>query len=139
MTYSDTIRLDTNGFSDIVDITSKVDLIITASGIQSGLVTISTVSSTASVTTMEFEPALVTDFRAKLEQLIPSTEPSHHSETWADDNGFSHMRASLMGPAITLPVNGAKPVLGQWQQIVFIDHDNRPRSRDLFVQLVGEA
>ncbi|ACF11675.1 protein of unknown function UPF0047 [Chlorobaculum parvum NCIB 8327] len=138
MTYSDRIRLDTQGFSDIVDVTREVNRIIADSGLKSGIVTVSAVGSTASVTTIEFEPALVEDFREKLQQLFPSTERSRHSETWGDDNGFSHMRASFMGPAVTLPVSGGEPVLGTWQQIVFIDHDNRPRSREIFVQLVGE-
>jgi len=138
MTYSDRIRLDTQGFSDIVDVTREVNRIIADSDLKSGIVTVLAIGSTASVTTIEFEPALVEDFREKLQQLFPSTERSRHSETWGDDNGFSHMRASFMGPALTLPVSGGKAVLGTWQQIVFIDHDNRPRSREIFVQLVGE-
>jgi len=138
MTYSDRIELQTQGFSDIVDVTREVNRIIADSGLKSGIVTVSAIGSTASVTTIEFEPALVEDFREKLQQLFPSTERSRHSETWGDDNGFSHMRASFMGPAVTLPVSGGEVVLGTWQQIVFIDHDNRPRSREIFVQLVGE-
>jgi secondary thiamine-phosphate synthase enzyme len=138
MTFNDTIRLESKGFSEILDITREVNRIIAESGVGSGIVTISAIGSTASVTTIEFEPALVEDFREKLQQLFPSTERSRHSETWGDDNGFSHMRASFMGPAMTLPVDNGKPVLGTWQQIVFIDHDNRPRSREIFVQLVGE-
>jgi secondary thiamine-phosphate synthase enzyme len=138
MTFSETIRLDTRGFSDIIDITARVEAVLKASGIRDGIVTVSSIGSTASVTTIEYEPALVADFKAKLEQLIPSTEPSRHSETWGDDNGFSHMRSSLMGPGVTIPVSGGRLVLGTWQQIVFIDHDNRPRHREVFVQLVGE-
>lgn len=138
MTYSDTVQLRTKGFSDIIDITPQVSSILSTSGIQEGIVTISSVGSTASVTTIEYEPALVADFRAKLEQLIPSTEPSRHSETWGDDNGFSHMRASLMGPSVTIPVSKGRLVLGTWQQIVFIDHDNRPRQREVFVRLIGD-
>ena len=138
MTYSDRIFLETKGFSDIVDVTREVNRIISESGMNSGIVTVSAIGSTASVTTIEFEPALVEDFREKLEKLFSSKEKSRHSETWGDDNGFSHLRASFMGPAMTLPVSGGKAVLGTWQQIVFIDHDNRPRSRELFVQLVGE-
>ena len=138
MTYSDRIELQTQGFSDIVDVTREVSRIIAKSGIRNGIVTVSAIGSTASVTTIEFEPALVEDFREKLQQLFPSTERSRHSETWGDDNGFSHMRASFMGPAVTLPVSGGEVVLGTWQQIVFIDHDNRLRSREIFVQLIGE-
>lgn len=138
MTHSDTIRLSTEGFSDIIDLTNRVEKIVGESGIREGIVTVSATGSTASVTTMEFEPALVEDFREKLEQLISSSERSRHSETWGDDNGFSHMRASLMGPSVTLPVSRGRLVRGTWQQIVYIDHDNRSRERDVFVQLVGE-
>ena len=138
MTYSKTIHIITKGFSDITDLTSKVDAVIGESGIREGIINITAVGSTASITTMEFEPALVEDFREKLEQLISSRERSRHSETWGDDNGFSHMRASLMGPGITMPVSGGKLVRGTWQQIVYIDHDNRPREREVFVQIIGE-
>lgn len=139
MTYSDTLHLQTKGFSDIVDITDRIETVLIKSGIKEGIVTVSAIGSTASVTTIEYEPALVKDFMEKLEQLIPSTEPSRHSKTWGDDNGFSHMRASLMGPSVALPVSRGQLVLGTWQQIVFIDHDNRPRQREVFVQLVGES
>ena len=139
MTFSKTIRLATKGFSDITDMTATIEAIISESGIQEGIINISVIGSTASITTIEFEPALVEDFREKLEQLVSSTERSRHSETWGDDNGFSHMRASLMGPGITMPVSKGRLVRGTWQQVVFIDHDNRPRDREVFVQIIGEA
>lgn len=139
MTFSKTIRLATKGFSDITDMTATIEAIISESGIQEGIINISVIGSTASITTIEFEPALVEDFREKLEQLVSSKERSRHSETWGDDNGFSHMRASLMGPGVTMPVNKGRLVRGTWQQVVFIDHDNRPRDREVFVQIIGEA
>ncbi len=139
MTFSKRIRFFTKGFSDIIDLTNNVDTIIEESGIREGIINISAIGSTASITTIEFEPALVEDFREKLEKLISSTERSRHSETWGDDNGFSHMRASLMGPGVTMPVSGGKLIRGTWQQVVYIDHDNRPRDREVFVQIVGEA
>ena len=139
MTFSKTIRLATQGFSDITDMTATIEDIISESGIQEGIINISVIGSTASITTIEFEPALVEDFREKLEQLVSSTERSRHSETWGDDNGFSHMRASLMGPGVTMPVSKGRLVRGTWQQVVFIDHDNRPRDREVFVQIIGEA
>ncbi len=138
MTYSKTISFTTRGFSDIIDLTSRVEQVIAESGIREGVVNVSAVGSTASITTMEFEPALVEDFREKLEQLVSSKERSRHSETWGDDNGFAHMRASLMGPGVTMPVSKGTLVRGTWQQIVYIDHDNRPREREVFVQLIGE-
>ena len=139
MTFSKTIRLATTGFSDITDMTATIEAIISESGIQAGIINISVIGSTASITTIEFEPALVEDFREKLEQLVSSKERSRHSETWGDDNGFSHMRASLMGPGVTMPVSKGRLVRGTWQQVVFIDHDNRPRDREVFVQIIGEA
>lgn len=138
MTCSKTIHITTKGFSDIIDLTSMVDAAIGESGIREGIVNISAIGSTASITTMEFEPALVEDFREKLEQLISSKERSRHSETWGDDNGFSHMRASLMGPGVTMPISRGKLVRGTWQQVVYIDHDNRSRDREVFVQIIGE-
>jgi secondary thiamine-phosphate synthase enzyme len=139
MTWGETLQLRTGGFSDIIDVTPQIRAVLSRSGITDGIITVSAIGSTASVTTIEYEPALVEDLRAKLEQLVPSTEPSRHSQTWGDDNGFSHLRASLMGPSVTIPVSGGSPVLGTWQQIVFIDHDNRPRKRDIFVQCIGDG
>lgn len=138
MICSKTIHITTKGFSDIIDLTNNVENVIDESGIREGIANISAIGSTASITTMEFEPALVEDFKEKLEQLVSSRERSRHSETWGDDNGFSHMRASLMGPGITMPVSKAKLVRGTWQQVVYIDHDNRPRDREVFIQIMGE-
>lgn len=138
MICSKTIHITTKGFSDIIDLTNNVENVIDESGIREGIANISAISSTASITTMEFEPALVEDFKEKLEQLVSSRERSRHSETWGDDNGFSHMRASLMGPGITMPVSKGKLVRGTWQQVVYIDHDNRPRDREVFIQIMGE-
>ena len=138
MTCSKTIHITTKGFSSITDMTDTIEAIINESGILEGIINISVIGSTASITTMEFEPALVEDFREKLEQLISSKERSRHSETWGDDNGFSHMRASLMGPGVTMPISRGKLVRGTWQQVVYIDHDNRSRDREVFVQIIGE-
>ena len=139
MTYSKKIRISTKGFSDIINLTDSIDAAIAESGIAEGIINISAIGSTASLTTIEYEPALVADFREKLEQLVSSKQRSRHSETWSDDNGFSHMRASLMGPGVTMPVSSGKLVRGIWQQVVYIDHDNHPRDREVFVQIVGEA
>lgn len=138
MVYGKKITLPTKGFSDIRDITSDVKSIVLESGIKDGLVNISVIGSTASISTIEYEPALVEDIRDQLEEFIPSTKHTRHSQTWGDDNGFSHIRATLMGPGITMPVSDGGLVLGIWQQIVVIDHDNRPRSREIFIQVLGE-
>jgi len=138
MVYGKAISIAARGFSDIKDITGEVKGIVHGSGIKNGLVNICVIGSTASISTIEFEPALVEDVREKLEVLVSSQEHSRHSETWGDDNGFSHIRATLMGPSITLPVAEKDIVLGTWQQIVVIDHDNRARSRKIFIQVMGE-
>lgn len=136
--YGKQITLDTEGFSDIHDLTTAVRNVITKSEITAGLVNVFPIGSTASITTIEYEPALVQDMEELLEKIASRNMHSHHSETWGDDNGFSHLRASLMGPGITVPVHEGKPVLGTWQQIVVIDHDNHPRQRRVFVQVMGK-
>ncbi len=138
MVFGDYITVKTKGFSDIQDVTNMVQGIIVRSNIQEGLVNVFAVGSTASVTTIEFEPALVEDVREQLENFAPHTMHSRHSQTWGDDNGFSHIRATFMGPGLIIPVSRGSLVLGTWQQIVVIDHDNRPRSRKIFVQVMGE-
>lgn len=138
MVFGEKITLKTKGFSDILNITESVQNILSRSKIENGIVSVSTIGSTASITTIEYEPALVEDMKDLLEKFAPKTMRTRHSQTWGDDNGFSHLRASLMGPGITVPFSNGRLILGTWQQIVVIDHDNRPRSREVFVQVVGE-
>jgi secondary thiamine-phosphate synthase enzyme len=138
MVYGKELSCKTKGYSDIKDITDEVRGCVGDSGIAEGIVTVSSIGSTASISTIEFEPALVADMKDQLDTLVSSSTHSRHSQTWGDDNGFSHMRATLMGPSIILPVSKGAPVLGTWQQIVVIDHDNRPRTRRVFVQVMGE-
>jgi secondary thiamine-phosphate synthase enzyme len=138
MVFGQYFSLKTKGYSDIKDITKEVQNIVQSSGIKNGLVNIFVVGSTASVTTIEYEPALVEDVREQLEKFAPHTMHSRHSQTWGDDNGFSHIRATFMGPGLTIPVADSTVVLGTWQQIVVIDHDNRTRTRKMFVQVMGE-
>jgi secondary thiamine-phosphate synthase enzyme len=138
MVHGKSITIAMQGFSDIQDITEEVERIIGTSGISNGIVTVFATGSTASISTIEYEPALVQDVRDRLETIAPKTMRSRHSETWGDDNGFSHIRATLMGPGITVPFTKGKLELGTWQQIVVLDHDNRPRQRRVFVQVMGE-
>ena len=138
MVFGKEITLQTQGYSDIKDITDQVQEIVGESGISDGLVNISVIGSTASVSTVEYEPALVKDVQNELEKWVPSTLKSLHSQTWGDDNGFSHIRATFMGPGITVPVVGEKILLGTWQQIILIDFDTRPRNRRIICQLIGE-
>jgi secondary thiamine-phosphate synthase enzyme len=138
MVHGDYISLETGGYSDIHNITPQVEGIVSDSAIRGGLVNVFAVGSTASISTIEFEPALTADMQDQLEKFAPRTMHTRHSETWGDDNGFSHIRATFMGPSITVPLSNGKLTLGTWQQIVIIDHDNRPRSRKVFVQVMGE-
>jgi secondary thiamine-phosphate synthase enzyme len=138
MIHGGTIQVATRGFSDVHDLTGDVQAIVRAAGIAEGVANVFAVGSTASVTTIEFEPALSADLQDALEKIWPRELPTRHGDTWGDDNGFSHLRASLMGPGVTVPVHRGELVLGTWQQIVVVDHDNRPRDRRIFVQVVGE-
>lgn len=138
MVFGEEIRLRTRGFSDVHNITEQVQELVTVSGITSGQALVFVIGSTGSLTTLEFEPALVEDLRERLEHWVPRDLVSRHSRTWGDDNGFSHLRAALMGPSLTVPVVNGSLRLGRWQQIILIDHDNRPRERRLFVQVMGE-
>lgn len=132
------IRLSTRGHTDIVDITSQVEEVVSSSGVTRGVVTVSIAGSTGSLTTMEFEPGLVTDLRRLLDELVPADRPYAHDAAWGDANGFSHLRASLLGPSVTLPVLGGRVRRGTWQQIVFIDFDRRARQRSLDVVVLGD-
>lgn len=138
MIFGREIRLESQGFSQVHDLTGQVRGIVAESGLAEGLVNVFAIGSTASVTTIEFEPALVADMQEALEKLWPRSMPTRHGDTWGDDNGFSHLRASFMGPNITVPLHGGQMLLGTWQQIVVIDHDNTHRERRVFVQVVGE-
>jgi secondary thiamine-phosphate synthase enzyme len=135
--FGRTITIQTRGYSEVHDLSSIVREVIGESGIRDGLVAVTALGSTASISTIEYEPALVEDLRDFLEKLIPSTMPSRHSATWGDDNGFSHLRATLMGPGTTLPVVDGELLLGTWQQVILVDHDNRPRSRQVRIQVLG--
>ena len=138
MVLGEYFSIKTKGYSDVKDITNEVQGIVLKSRIKNGLVNIFIPGSTASISTIEYEPALVEDVKEQLDKFVPSTLHSRHSQTWGDDNGFSHIRATFMGPGLTAPVSDGKVVLGTWQQIVLIDHDNRLRSRKIFVQVMGE-
>ena len=133
-----TLRLDTEGFCHIKDITSQVQDRVFESGIDSGTVTIFVVGSTAGLTTVEYEPGLVQDLEDLFNKLAPVTSDYHHEQTWHDGNGFSHVRASLVKPSLVIPVINNTMCLGTWQQIVVMDFDNRPRSRKIVLQIMGE-
>ena len=132
------ITENTAGFCDIIDITAKVRQHLERAKIRHGLVTLFVAGSTAALTTIEHEAGLVRDLKEFLEKVIPSDRQYHHDERWGDDNGFSHLRASLFGPSLAIPVENGRLSLGTWQQIVLLDFDNRARQREITVQLMGE-
>ena len=138
MVFGETVTLSTQGFSDIINISDTAEKVVGESGVKDGIVTIAVIGSTASVSTIEYEPALAADMKDRLEAFAPEEMQTRHGDTWGDDNGFSHIRATFMGPSTTLPVVDGKILRGTWQQIVVIDHDNRPRSRQIRIQVVGE-
>jgi len=135
---TDYISLSTKGFTDIIDITSQVAGIIKRSGAESGTATIFISGSTAGVTTIEYEPGLLKDLPEAFEKIAPMNKRYHHDDTWHDGNGFSHVRAAMLGCSITVPFKNGRMLLGTWQQIVVIDFDNRSRNREVVVQIIGE-
>jgi secondary thiamine-phosphate synthase enzyme len=132
------IALQSKGNCDIIDITSQVARDVEESGINSGIVTLFIVGSTAGITTIEYEPNLVSDFKNMWDRVIPQNIPYEHNKTWGDGNGHSHVRASTLGASLIIPFVNKRLTLGTWQQIVFVDFDNRPRSRKLAIQILGE-
>jgi secondary thiamine-phosphate synthase enzyme len=138
MIHSETISLGTRGFCDTIDLTDQVMAIVERSRIENGLVTVFCPGSTAAVTTIEFEPGVLKDLQKAIEQMVPSSASYEHDQRWGDGNGFSHVRAALMKPSLTLPLIQGRLSLGTWQQIVLIDFDNRKRHREIVVQLMGE-
>jgi len=129
----------TQGFCDIIDITAKVQDLVRKEKIQRGQMTLFVSGSTAALTTIENESGLVQDLKEFVEKLIPSDRRYHHDARWGDNNGFSHLRASLFGPSLAVPIENGQPLLGTWQQVVLLDFDNRPRTREITVQLIGES
>ena len=138
MVVTEKINIKTKGKCDIIDITSDVERIVSQSGVESGTVTVFISGSTAGVTTIEYEPGVVGDFRGMWDRLVPKDIPYRHDERWGDGNGYSHVRASTLGPSLTVPFSNRALLLGTWQQIIVVDFDNRPRSREIVLQIVGE-
>jgi secondary thiamine-phosphate synthase enzyme len=131
-------NISSHGNSEVLDITGQVSAILAKHKLREGSVLVFVTGSTASVTTTEFEPGLRRDIPEILDKLIPQNRRYSHDDTWGDGNGFSHVRASLMGPSLSIPFSKGELLLGTWQQIVLVDHDNRGRERSVVVQLSGE-
>jgi secondary thiamine-phosphate synthase enzyme len=132
------ITVTSNGESDMIDITRQTDESIKASGLQDGIVTIFVPGSTASITTIEYELGLKKDFPKMLARIAPSEIEYGHDNTWHDGNGHSHVRASLIGPSLTVPFKNKSLMLGTWQQIILLEMDTRPRERKVVLQIIGE-
>ena len=138
MVITGKISLESQGECAILDITPQVAQQIAKAEINSGVVTLFVAGSTAGLTTIEFEPGLVSDFQSLWERIAPKNIPYSHDRRWGDGNGYSHVRASLLGASLVVPFNNQELTLGTWQQIVVVDFDNRPRSRQVIVQIMGE-
>ncbi len=138
MIKTDEIKFVTRGNGSIVNLTDEIAAAVGRSGMSAGTVTVFTPSATSGLTTIEYEPGLLKDLPEFFEKIIPSNVSYEHDETWHDGNGFSHLRSALIGPDITVPFAGGKLTLGTWQQIVFLDFDNRSRSRWVVLQIMGE-
>ena len=132
------ITFQTKGNCDIIDITPQVAKNVEESGVSDGTVTLFITGSTAGITTIEYEPRLLSDFKNMWGRVIPQDIPYEHNKTWGDGNGHSHVRASMLGASLTIPFVSKNLTLGTWQQIVFVDFENRPRSRKLVLQIMGE-
>ncbi len=133
-----TITLKSKGDCDIVNITNKVNDVIKENNFSEGSALLFVPGSTAGITSMEFEPGLLKDYPVFFDRIIPNTSNYHHDNTWHDGNGHSHVRASLQGASFTVPFKDNSLILGTWQQIVFVDFDNRSRERKIIVQLTGK-
>ncbi len=130
--------LETRGNNHVIDITGEVERKVSQSGITNGIVNVFSPSSTSGITTIEYESGAVSDLQAAIERLVPSNIEYRHNLRWGDGNGHSHVRAALLGASFTVPLVNGRLALGTWQQIVFVDFDNRPRHRNVVVQVVGE-
>ncbi len=135
--HNASIKLRTKGFSDCTNITPDLEKCLAESRVTDGLLTVIISGSTGAITTIEFESGVVNDLKQALERIAPMDMEYAHNLRWGDGNGFSHVRATLMGPSLSIPIVDGKLCLGTWQQVVFLDFDNRSRSRSLVVQVMG--
>jgi secondary thiamine-phosphate synthase enzyme len=133
-----TIQVKSRGENDMIDMTKQTSRLLTESKLDEGMVTVFVSGSTAAVSTIEYEPGLINDFPDMLSRVIPNDIEYKHDETWQDGNGHSHVRASLIGPSLTIPFKDGKLMLGMWQQIVLFEMDTRQRTREIIVQIIGK-
>ena len=138
MVVTKAISLQSKGHCDIIDVTSQVEKQVAGAGVNDGTVTLFVTGSTAGVSTIEFESGLLSDFQDMWERNFPKNIPYKHDSAWGEGNGYSHVRASLLGASLVIPFNDKRLALGTWQQIVVVDFDNRSRSRQIVLQIMGD-
>jgi secondary thiamine-phosphate synthase enzyme len=135
---TESVELQTRGHADMHDITGEVAARVRESGLGSGIATVFCPGSTSALTTIEYESGALADLERTFDEIVPVDRDYAHNRRWGDGNGHSHVRAALLGPSLTVPFAGGELLLGTWQQITYIDFDNRPRARRLVVQILGE-
>ncbi len=138
MVVTKKISLQTKGKCDIIDITPQVEQQVAETDINNGTATLFVDGSTAGISTIEFESGVLADFQSMWQRNIPQNIPYDHDRRWGDGNGYSHVRASLLGASLVVPFNDKRLTLGTWQQIIVVDFDNRPRSRQIILQIMGD-
>ena len=139
MVKTEKITIETRGNCDVIDMTEQVSAAVARADIRSGAVTLFNIGSTAGITTTEYEPGLANyDIKAAFEKIAPENARYEHEQTWHDDNGHAHVRASLLGPSLSVPIVDGQLTLGTWQQIILVDFDTRPRTRTIICQIVGD-
>lgn len=136
--HTATLSLQTRGNAQMIDITREVAEAVRESGFDGGIATVFAPGSTCGVTTIEYEDGALSDLRRLFDEIIPPDRHYAHNARWGDGNGHSHVRSALLGPSLTVPFTGRSLLLGTWQQIIFVDFDNRARSRRVIVQVMGE-
>lgn len=133
-----TFTISTKGYNDVIDITPQVSEEVKKSGVKDGICLVSCPGSTCGITTIEYESGAIADLKRALERVAPMSEDYEHCKKWGDCNGYAHIRSALIKPFLAVPIEDGKLVLGAWQQIAFLDFDNRPRTREILVKVVGE-
>lgn len=133
-----TIRLSTEGFNDVHNLTDQIQASLESTQLKSGVVTVFVPGATAGITTIEFESGCVSDLKSVFERLVPQSVHYAHNARWGDGNGFSHIRAAILGASLQVPFSDKRLLTGTWQQIILVDFDNRPRRREVILQFIGE-
>ena len=137
--YTSQIRVSLKTGIDMINITDKIERLVTDSTIENGTANLTVIGSTGSITTIEYEPGVISDLKRAINKMAPPEEEYEHEKAWHDGNGHSHVQAAIIGLSIVLPIRNGRVSLGTWQQVVVINHDNRPRERNIEVSIIGEA